>query len=97
MSDDAKPENAKEREILAVMRRVLAAVVKDTTPPHRGMKHPLSDATIEDVRQCFALISARERELADAAGIAPERPYFSDDVEAVKTVSLNEIKKQRKN
>jgi hypothetical protein len=92
MSDTVEKEGAKEREILAVMRRVLASVVKDTTPAHRDMKHPLSAETIEDVRQCFALISARERELADVAGIAQERPYFSDDVQAVKTVSVGSIK-----
>lgn len=93
MSDEMSAETAKEREILAVMRRVLASVVKDTTPPQREMKHPLSDATINDVRHCFALISARERELADAAGIAQERPYFRDDVQAVKTVAVDQIKR----
>ena len=91
MIDEA--EQAKEREILAVMRRVLAAVVKDTTPAHREMKHPLSPATIEDVRQCFLLISARERELADRRGAVQERPYFSDDPAAVRTVSLAGLKK----
>ncbi|MEO5344231.1 MAG: segregation and condensation protein A [Gammaproteobacteria bacterium SHHR-1] len=85
---------AKERQILAVMRQVLASVVKDTTPPHREMKHPLSDATIEDVRQCFALIAAREKELGDAAGLSSERPYFSDDVQAVRTVSIDSLKRR---
>lgn len=95
MSSSAEIGSAKERQVLAVMRRVLASVVKDTTPPHREMKHPLSDATIEDVRQCFALIAAREKELGDAAGLAGERPYFSDDVQAVKTVSLNNLKRTK--
>jgi hypothetical protein len=72
-------ENSKERQILVVMRKVLAAVIKDTTPPNRAMKHPLTDRTIEDMRQCLALIAARERELADAAGVAQERPYYTDD------------------
>jgi hypothetical protein len=91
MTDE--PEHAKEQEILAVMRKVLAAVVKDTTPAHREMKHPLSDATIQDVRHCFLLIAARERELADRRGAVQERPYFSDDVQAVRTVSLANLKK----
>jgi hypothetical protein len=75
MSDDS----SKERQILMVMRKVLAAVIKDTTPPSRAMKHPLTDGTIEDIRNCLALIAARERELADAAGAAQERPYYTDD------------------
>jgi hypothetical protein len=44
------------------------------------MRHPLSDATIEDLRHCLALISARERELAQAAGVpAGARPRFTDE------------------
>ena len=85
---------SKEREIMVVMRKVLAAVIKDTTPEHRSMQHPLSDSTIEDVRLCLGLIAARERELADAAGASMEKPYFTDDVQAVKTVSLDSIKKK---
>ncbi len=44
------------------------------------MRHPLSDGTIRDLRQCLALISARERELALAAG-RPEdaRPRYADE------------------
>jgi hypothetical protein len=72
-------ESSKERQILMVMRKVLAAVVKDTTPPSRALKHPLTDGTIADIRNCLALIAARERELADAAGVAQERPYYTDD------------------
>ncbi len=95
MSTAAQSSTAKERQVLAVMRQVLASVVKDTTPPHREMKHPLSDATIEDVRQCFALIAAREKELGDEAGVTSERPYFSDDVEAVRTVSIDNLKRSK--
>lgn len=90
----SRDDSAKEREILKVMRKVLAAVIKDTTPPMREMKHPLSSNTIEDVRMCLALIAARERELADAAGAAMERPYYADDVQAVKTVSLASLKRK---
>jgi len=57
----------------------LARVIKDTATPH-GMRHPLTDGTIEDLRQCLALISARERELAGAAGQPTQaRPRFSDE------------------
>ena len=76
MSDS---ESSVEQRILKAVKLTLAGVIKDTATPH-GMRHPLSDATIEDLRQCLALISARERELAAAAG-APvqKRPRFADE------------------
>jgi hypothetical protein len=80
-------DNSKEREILGVMRTVLSSVIKDITPAP-GMKHPLSGSTVEDVKNCFKLIAVRERELAQAAGIAEERPYFSDDTSAPQVVSM---------
>ncbi len=68
-----------EQRILRAVRLTLAGVIRDTaTPAH--MKHPLSDGTIEDLRQCLALISVRERELAAAAGdSSPERPRYADE------------------
>ncbi|HEY5635445.1 MAG TPA: hypothetical protein VIS77_00975 [Burkholderiales bacterium] len=71
-------EPSMEARILAAVRHTLAGVVRDTATPH-GMAHPLSDATIEDLRQCLSLISARERELGLARGPQPaERPAFAD-------------------
>jgi hypothetical protein len=55
----------------------------------------LSDQTIQDVRHCLGLISLRERELADAAGVAQERPYFSDQKPAAEVVSINKIGKTK--
>lgn len=83
----------KERQILLVMRKVLASVIKDTTPEHRSMKHPLSDATIEQIRNCLGLISSRERELADAAGVAMEKPYYADEKPKADVVAISTIKK----
>ncbi len=58
---------SKEERILQAVKLTLTSVIRDTaTPP--GMRHPLSAQTIEDLRQCLALISARERELGEAAG-----------------------------
>ena len=69
----------KEVRILRAMRITLASVIKDTATPH-GMRHPLSDSTIEDMRQCLALISARERELAQADGTPQNlRPSYVDE------------------
>jgi len=68
-----------EERILRAVKRTLAGVIRDTaTPP--GMRHPLSDATIEDLRQCLALISAREHDLAAAAGRdVSARPRYADE------------------
>ena len=67
-----------EARILQAVKLTLANVIRDTATPH-GMRHPLSDGTIEDLRQCLALISARERELAAAAGRpSPDRPRYAD-------------------
>jgi hypothetical protein len=68
-----------EERILQAVKLTLANVIRDTATPH-GMRHPLSDGTIEDLRQCLALISARERELAEAAGkAAGARPRYADE------------------
>src|SRR5512147_1463551 len=76
MSDS---EASMEARILKAVKLTLANVIKDTATPH-GMRHPLSDGTIQDLRQCLALISARERELAQAAGKAPAgKPRYADE------------------
>ena len=75
----SETELSMEERILRAVKLTLANVIRDTATPH-GMRHPLSDATIEDLRQCLALISARERELAQAAGRdASARPRYADD------------------
>ncbi len=81
------PELTKEQQILIAMRKTLAAVIKDVTPPP-GMKHPLSEQTITDVRQCLGLISAREKELAAAQGRIGERPYYVDEPQSAQVVSI---------
>jgi hypothetical protein len=83
---------SKEQQILIAMRKTLSAVIKDITPPP-GMKHPLSETTIEDVRHCLRLISARERELADDQGRSPERPYYADEPQAAQVVPIAGIGK----
>ncbi|MEJ2115259.1 MAG: segregation and condensation protein A [Gammaproteobacteria bacterium] len=69
---------SKEQRILVVMRKLLAQIVKDTTPGP-GMRHPLNEQTIKDIRDCFRLISTRERELAEQAGTEnKDRPRYID-------------------
>ena len=89
-------ENAKEARILRLTKMVLTDVVKDTaTGP--GMKHPLSDRTIENIRQCLSLIAARERELSEAAGrTMSERPQFADEPRTSTVVPLSKISIHKK-
>jgi hypothetical protein len=89
-------ETAKEREIMLVMRKLLTTIVREVTPEHKSLKHPLSDQTIQDIRACLGLITAREKELADAAGrTAEERPYFVDEPPIAKVVPIPTIGKAK--
>jgi hypothetical protein len=91
---EARDEKVMEKRIMVMMRQVLSAVARDTVPPP-GMKHPLSDTTIEGIRDCLALISARERELnIDLDEESLKRPRYIDDPQANKVVSLDSITKK---
>jgi len=70
---------SKEERILRAMKQVLTSVARDTaTEP--GMKHPLSEETVNDIRQCLLLISNREKELVeDRGGSMDDRPRFKDE------------------
>ncbi|WP_462320728.1 segregation and condensation protein A [Halochromatium sp.] len=85
-------ELSKEQQILVAMRKTLAAVVKDVTPPP-GMKHPLSESTIGDVRACLSLIAAREKELADSEGRGGDRPYYADQPQSAQVVPIAGIRR----
>ena len=87
-------ELSKEQQILIAMRKTLSAIIKDVTPPP-GMRHPLSEGTIEDVRQCLALIAAREKELADAQGRGGERPYYADEHQATRVVPIAGLSRKK--
>jgi len=84
---------SQEQQILIAMRHTLSAIIRDITPPP-GMRHPLSEDTIEDVRQCLGLIAAREKELADAQGRGGERPYYADEPQPAQVVPIAGIKKR---
>jgi len=80
----SKSEFSQEERILRMVKRVLTDVAKDTHAKP-GFRHPLSDHTIRGMRECLALIAAREQELAVAAGRPmTARPRFAD--EPVKSV-----------
>ena len=76
-----------EHRILIAMRQVLSCIVRDTTPPP-GLRHPLTDSTIDDIKQCFALITAREKELNEASGRPASRPRYIDEPRKSQVVKL---------
>lgn len=78
----------KEERILRVMKRVLTNIAKDTyTRP--GHRHPLADNTVNDIRNCLSLITAREAELNEVAGRATnDRPRFIDEPRSPVVVPL---------
>ncbi len=85
---------SKERRILIALRKTLADVVKDTTPLP-GRRHPLQESTIERIRDCFSLISARERELAQggADDASALRPRYADEPRTREVVPLKRAAK----
>jgi hypothetical protein len=96
MSDDTDPTRSVEFRVLQAMKRVLTDVIRDTTTPP-GMKHPLSDTTIENIRQCLKLITAREGELAEAAGKPRNlRPYYADEPQKSTVIPIGSIGRPRK-
>nr|VFK38068.1 MAG: hypothetical protein BECKTC1821D_GA0114238_100348 [Candidatus Kentron sp. TC]VFK38968.1 MAG: hypothetical protein BECKTC1821E_GA0114239_100358 [Candidatus Kentron sp. TC]VFK54513.1 MAG: hypothetical protein BECKTC1821F_GA0114240_100556 [Candidatus Kentron sp. TC] len=67
-----------EERILLAMRETLVDVIRDTTT-RPGTQHPLSERTREEIRHCLDLITARQKEMAEAAGEPlDERPIFPE-------------------
>lgn len=82
----------KELEILVTLRKVISSVVREITPDP-GMRHPLSDATMADVRQSFMLIAAREKEIGEALGKPSlHRPIYKGDTPKANVVKLHGMK-----
>lgn len=80
---------SKEEEILQVMRKVLTDIAKDTYTPAE-LKHPLSEKTIVSIRDCLALISSREAELASEAGRESQmRPRYVDEPSSSVVVKMD--------
>lgn len=81
--------HSKEHQILATIRQVLSAVARDTAPTP-GRQHALTPQTIADLKQCFLLITAREKEIIEAAdGDAMDaRPHYADATKTSQIVQL---------
>jgi hypothetical protein len=94
--DPTEAELTKEQRILRVMQTVLTDVARDThTPP--GMRHPLTDKTIQNIRDCLSLIVERQRELAEALGQEMNmRPRYVDEPKKTDTVVHINVESLRK-
>ncbi len=87
-------ELTQEHRILITLRKVLSSVARETTPP-AGMQHPLSSKTIDDIKHCFVLIAARERELNELQGNdTSARPRYVDEPKTSQVVPF--IKPEKK-
>jgi hypothetical protein len=89
MSAMNEPELTTEERVLRAMKRVLTSVAKDTaTEP--GLKHPLSQQTINEIRECLLLITSREQELAKLySRDTSARPRFIDEPKSEVVVPLD--------
>jgi len=97
MMVDTPTEMSPEERILRMMKKVLTDVAKDTHAKP-GFRHSLSDGTIQGIRDCLALISVRERELAEAGGRAMNmRPHYIDEPKktVVVPISATGLKKNK--
>lgn len=85
---NAETDLSKEQQIMRAMRKTLTSIVRDAAP-RDGMPSPFSPDTVENIRMCLGLISAREAELAEAIGFSRnERPHFSDEEQATKAMQF---------
>lgn len=88
-------EISQEERILRMMKKVLTDVAKDTHAKP-GFRHPLSDGTVQGIRECLALISARERELVEARGQSMDkRPRFIDEPQKTVAVPLSSLGRKK--
>lgn len=89
LSQMSKDTISKEEQILQVMRKVLTQVAKDTYTPS-NLKHPLSEGTINGIRDCLSLITSREAELAKEAGRENNmKPRYVDEPSSSVVVKLD--------
>lgn len=88
-NESESQSSSKEQRILAIVKKTLTDVAKDTYTPAE-LRHPLSEDTINNIRECLSLISARETELAEETGQAStSKPRFIDEPQDTVVVKLD--------
>ena len=96
MSDKDNNGPGREEEVLQIIKNTLTSIAKDTyTPPE--LTHPLSSDTINQIRNCFAVITQRQQELARARGEEfNDRPHYVDETNDTFVVSLDDFRDSTK-
>jgi hypothetical protein len=80
---------SQEQQFMLLLRKTLTSIVRETAP-RDGVGSPFSEQTIEDIRLCLAVISAREQELAVEQGRESlMRPYFVDEGQNAEVITLH--------
>ena len=93
MTDESRKSGlSKDELVIKAMKMTLTDIIKDTTV-QPGMRHPLSDDTIDSIKKCLVLISEREQELAEKAGRPmTERPRYVDEPRKSVVVPITVLK-----
>jgi len=88
-------QQVSEQEILTIMKRILTDIAKETfTRP--GIRHPLCDATINNMRECLKLISVREVGLSGhPSDVSASRPRYVDEAPKNVVISMSDIKSNK--
>lgn len=87
---------SKEHQILTIIRKTLSSVVRDTTPKP-GRPHALNPQTVDELKQCFMLITAREKEIIEDAGDSMDRrPRYADEPQTSQVVEFSKPDNNKK-
>ena len=82
--------HSKEHQILSTIRKGLSNVVRDTTPKP-GRPPALKPQTVEDLKKCFLLITAREKEIIESAGGSMDkRPRYAVEPKTYQVVEFTQ-------
>jgi hypothetical protein len=88
MDDQTLAELGHEQQVLRAMRKTLTSVARDCAP-RDGVPSPLSTETVENIRMCLGLISAREAEVAERLGLSRnERPHYADETPSAQVLQF---------
>ena len=91
---DTEQDISEEQRIMRMMRKTLSFIVRDVAP-RDGNASPLSEATIMNIKDCLAVISNREAELANLQNLnLNERPHYSDETPNAHVVKISSIPKK---
>lgn len=95
-NEESTQDHTKEQRVLRMCKRVLTDIAKDTVTP-AGMKHPLSENTIQGIRDCLQLIASREAEIQASQGNeSTSRPHFIDEPKKNVVVNITPSKNSEK-